>query len=235
MIFGSFTEEALARYEALVQQEYKEKQVKKATQGSEWADTGGVGPTDKSFLETGESQDPSNYSEWDSWSFTQCIRSNGTRYGIADGKKCRKGTETKVEPKVPTAKEKQRSAIQKRGAKAVTKSKAEKVLGELQKEGATAKKATERRAEKGKVSDREEQVRQLRAKAFVTMDRLRQRAKRLTAGPRKEQVEARIERLQKAVQRLDKEQGRLRDAKPKQKSEGFGRIPAIYETGRGLA
>ena len=147
---------------------------------------------------------------------------------IARGKKCRKGTETKAEPKAKAPK-------QKRGGTSVSRDKAEKALKGLQKEDATAKKATERRSKQGKGDAREEQVRQLRAKAFLTMDRLRQRAKKMVAGPRKEQVLARVDRLQAAMKRLDKEQQRLRDAAPKRQSEGFGRIPAAYESGRGLA
>lgn len=230
-MFGTFTEAALARYEELVHQDYREKKAAKV-QGTEAHDNGGIGENDSSFIDNDESQDADDYSEWD---YTQCLRSDGSIYGIAGGKKCRKGTETKVEPKAPTAKQKKRDAIRKRGETAVKKDRAEQILKGLQKEGATAKQATERRAEKGKGNDREEQVRQLRAKAFVTMDRLRQKAKRMLAGPRKEQVEARIARLQKAMAQLDKEQQRLRDAKPKQKGEGFGRIPSAYEAGRGLA
>lgn len=237
-MFGTFTEAALQAYAEQVKRKQKEQQVKEAVQGTEGHDNLGVGPTDKSFLESGQSQDPDDYSE--TWDYTTCIRSDGTLYGIGGGK-CRKGTEIsadavarlKQERKSP--KQKQREAIQKRGTKAVTRAKAEKVLGDLQKAGATEKKATERRAKTGKGSDREEQVRQVRAKAFLTMDRLRQKAKKMVPGQKKQQVEARIARLQAVLGRLDKTQKALRDAKPKQKGEGFGRIPEVYETGRGLA
>jgi len=107
----------------------------------------------------------------------------------------------KQERKSP--KQKQREGIQKRGEKAVTKARAEKVLGDLQKAGATEKKATERRSKTGKGDDREEQVRQVRAKAFLTMDRLRQKAKKMVPGQKKQQVEARIDRLQAILGRLD--------------------------------
>lgn len=246
-MFGTFTEEALARYEALVQQEYREKQVKKASQGTEYADNLGVGPTDKSFLETGGSQKKRDYMDGsdsadhsEHYDFTTCVRADRTLYGIGGGK-CRKGSEVsasavnRLKQERKTPRQKQREAIQKRGTKAVTKTKAERVLADLAKEGAAGKKATERRAGKGKGSDREEQVRQVRAKAFVTMDRLRQKAKRMVAGPKKQQVEARIARLQAVMERLDKTQKALREAKPKNQGEGFGRIPAAYESGRGLS
>jgi hypothetical protein len=174
-MFGTFTEEALARYEALVQQDYKEKKVR-GGQGTEWADNDGVGATDKSFLETGESQKKEDYVDStdhsEHYDFTTCVRADGTLYGIGGGK-CRKGSEVsagavaRLKQERKTPKQKQREAIQKRGTKAVTKAKAEKVLGDLQKEGATEKKATERRVKTGKGNDREEQVRQVRAKAFV--------------------------------------------------------------------
>jgi len=234
-MFGTFTEEALKRYEALVHQDYKEKRVR-GGQGTEYADNLGVGETDKSFIDADESQNIDDYSEH--YDFTTCIRSDGTLYGIGGGK-CRKGTEVsasavaRLKQERKTPKQKQREAIQKRGVKAVTKAKAEKVLADLAKEGAADKKATERRAKTGKGSDREEQVRQLRAKAYLTMDRLRQRAKRMLAGPQKEKVEARIARLQSVLGRLDKTHKALRDAKPKLK-DGFGNLPDWAATGKQL-
>jgi coproporphyrinogen III oxidase-like Fe-S oxidoreductase len=236
-MFGTFTESALLAYAERATQAFKEKKVAGNLQGTEKHDNFGIGDHDHSFIDNDESQDADDYSEH--YDFTTCLRPNGTLYGIGGGK-CRKGTEVsadavarlKQERKFP--KQKQREAIRKRGETAVKRDKAEGILKGLQQEGPRDRKATERRAEKGKGGDREEQVRQLRAKAFLTMDRLRQKAKKMVAGPRKEQVEARIARLLAVMGRLDKTQKALRDTKPKQKSEGFGRIPAIYETGRGL-
>ena len=84
-MFGSFSESALLAYA---------EKVKKvaAKQGAEWADTAGIGKADSTFIDTDESQDTDDYAEW--YDFTTCIRSNGTLYGIAPGKKCRKGSET---------------------------------------------------------------------------------------------------------------------------------------------
>lgn len=237
-MFGSFTEDALLSYAEKAERAFKEKAVKRGHQGSEWSDTAGVGPVDSSYIDTDESQDADDYSEH--YDFTTCLRPNGTLYGIGGGK-CRKGTEIsadavarlKQERKSP--KQKQREAIRKRGETAVKKDKAERILRDLQKEGARDKKATERRAEKGKGGDREEQVRRLRAKAYLTMDRLRQKAKRMREGPQKEKVQARIGRLQTVLKRLDKAQSQLRESAPKRPSERFGKIPAHYETGRGLA
>ena len=64
-MFGSFTESAL--------QAYAEK-VKKvvAKQGTEWADSGGVGVEDSIYIDTDESQDADDYCEW--YNFTTCIR-----------------------------------------------------------------------------------------------------------------------------------------------------------------
>jgi hypothetical protein len=67
------------------------------------------------------------------------------------------------------------------------------------------------------------------------MDRLRQRAKKMKDGPQKERVLAKVERLKDLRGRLDKEQRRLREAGPKAKGEGFGRIPQWAQEGRSLA
>jgi hypothetical protein len=93
-MFGSFTEDALHRYEELVR--YREKKVK-GGQGSEYADNLGVGETDHSFIDTDGSQDADDYAEGgDTWDYTTCLRPDGTLYGIGGGK-CRKGTEVSAE------------------------------------------------------------------------------------------------------------------------------------------
>lgn len=90
LMFGSFTEEALANYNDLVSHREKQKRVKSA-QGTEMMDNFGVSDTDHDFLDADESMDADDYTEF--FDYTTCIRSNGSRYGIAPGKKCRKGTE----------------------------------------------------------------------------------------------------------------------------------------------
>ena len=109
-MFGSFTEESLLAYTEQVAEKYKEQPVK-GGMGTEWADNDGIGPTDKTFIEEGESQDPDDYkgkvgkvrkalkqkgvvdhSEWDSYDFTVCVRDNGTVYGTKG--RCRLGKET---------------------------------------------------------------------------------------------------------------------------------------------
>lgn len=90
-MLGTFSEQALSDYAEKV----RAKQVKANVQGTEQFDTYGVGPNDKSFLETDESQERENYtdhSEWGEYDFTVCVRDNGTVYGTRG--KCRLGKET---------------------------------------------------------------------------------------------------------------------------------------------
>ena len=90
-MLGTFSEQALSDYAEKV----RAKQVKANVQGTEQFDTYGVGPNDKSFLETDESQERANYtdhSEWGEYDFTVCVRDNGTVYGTRG--KCRLGKET---------------------------------------------------------------------------------------------------------------------------------------------
>jgi hypothetical protein len=230
-MLGTFSEKALLRYAEKAEAAFKERKVA-SRQGTEQHDNYGISEQDHSFIDSDESQDADDYSE--AWDFTTCIRPNGTLYGIADGKKCRKGVETKAQPKVPSAKETKREGIRKRGEKAVTKAKAEKVLEDLAKQGAGAKNATERR-EKAEGGNREEQVRRLSAKAFLAKAKLRERAKKMKDGPQKDEVLAKIDRLTNLRGRLLKEQARLRDQAPKVKGEGWGRIPQWAQEGRSLA
>jgi hypothetical protein len=224
-MFGHFSESSLESYAELV----KEK-VKKVA-GTEWADNDGIGDNDSSFIDTDESYAKEDYAE--SYDYAQCLRKDGTRYGIADGKKCRKGSETKAQPKVPSTKDKKREGIRKRGERAVTKAQAERVLEDLAKEGKVAKSATERRKKEGK-GNREEQVRRLAGKVFVEMDKLRQRAKKMKEGPHKQRVLERIEGLKDLGGRLSKEHQRLREQAPKEKGEGFGKLPDWADAGKQL-
>ena len=199
---GSFSPEALERYEELVRQ----------------------------------GADSSNYNEH--YDFTTCIKPNGQLYGISRGK-CRKGTEiskdavAKLKEERKSPKQKQRDTVRKKGEAAVRADRAEAILKDLQKEGAAAKKPTGNRAKRERGGDREEEIRQVRAKVYLTMDRLRQRAKRMVKGPQKEKVEARIARLQTLMGRLDTAQQKARDAKPKMK-DGMGTLPGWAATGKQL-
>jgi len=112
---GIFTEKALGRYEMLVQEQYKERKVR-ATQGTEGHDNHGIGKEDHTFIDTDESQDAEDYTEC--YDFTTCLRPNGSRYGIAPGKKCRKGTETKA----LTKEEKTKEGLKRRIQKAISES-----------------------------------------------------------------------------------------------------------------
>ena len=68
-MFGSFSEQALAAYAEKV----KMKKVA-AAQGNEWADNAGLGTHDHSFLDTDESQDARDYTEFAGYDFGACVR-----------------------------------------------------------------------------------------------------------------------------------------------------------------
>jgi hypothetical protein len=68
-MFGTFDEKALAAYAEQV----KQKRVK-AGQGTEYADNLGVGEHDHSFLDTDESQDLKDYTEFAGYDFGACVR-----------------------------------------------------------------------------------------------------------------------------------------------------------------
>ena len=68
-MFGTFDEKALAAYAEQV----KQKRVK-ATQGTEHADNEGLGEHDHSFLDTGESQNLKDYTEFAGYDFGACVR-----------------------------------------------------------------------------------------------------------------------------------------------------------------
>jgi len=114
-MIGTFTEKSLLTYAEKASQAYKERRVA-GRQGTEAHDNLGVGETDHSFIDTEESTDADDYAEW--YDFTTCLRSNGTRYGIAPGKRCRKGTETKAVVK----EDKQREAIKRKVQKKIAES-----------------------------------------------------------------------------------------------------------------
>jgi hypothetical protein len=68
-MFGTFDEKALAAYAEQV----KEKKVK-GGQGTEYADNLGVGDNDHSFLDSEESQDTQDYTEFAGYDFGACLR-----------------------------------------------------------------------------------------------------------------------------------------------------------------
>ena len=225
MVFGSFTEEALCAYAEQVRKRAKAEKVEK-TAGTEWADNHGVGEHDSSFIDTDESQERSDYSEC--YDFTLCVRSDGSKYGIADGKKCRKGTETKVQPKVRSAKEKRGEAIRKRGERSLKRATAEKVLEEVRKEGAKERDAKRQREvtgtkERGEAT-RTQRIQSLVGKAQKAIDRLQAAIARTKEGQYKARVQAKIARLRDIQKKLQTEKERLQRANPP-KGEGFGNIP----------
>jgi hypothetical protein len=64
-MFGSFSENALLAYAEKVKKVV-------ASQGTEWADAGGVGEEDHTYIDTDESQDADDYAEL--YDYTTCIR-----------------------------------------------------------------------------------------------------------------------------------------------------------------
>ena len=68
-MFGRFSEQALAAYTERV----KAKRVA-AVQGTEWADNGGLGEHDHSFIDNDESQEAKDYAEAADYDFGACVR-----------------------------------------------------------------------------------------------------------------------------------------------------------------
>jgi hypothetical protein len=252
-MFGSFTEDALHRYEELVR--FREKKVK-GGQGSEYADNLGVGDHDHSFLDTDGSQDADDYAEGgDTWDYTTCLRPDGTLYGIGGGK-CRKGTEVSADTarrrreEAKTPKQKQREARRKKGERAVTKARAEKALSDLQREGRKEKAEREQKAEARRRSkapytnrDRIGQIQALVGKATQSLDRLQARRKRVTKeGEFSKRLDARIARLKGAVGKLqeakyrlqEKEQAERRGAEARKPKSTLPDVPSWATTGKQL-
>ena len=229
-VLGTFSDRALAAYSELAQNKYREKKVV-PHQGTEQHDNHGVGETDHSFIDTDQSMDRSDYSEWD---FARCIRSDGSMYGIADGKKCRKGTETKELTKSQTAKEKRSEGIRKRGERSLKRATAERVLDDLKEEGRQEREAKKQREaaadargvrrQGGYNSSRTQRIQSLIGLAQRRIDRLQAAIARTKEGPYKAKIQKKIARLSSIQRKLQKEKGRLEQAAPR-RSEGFGNMP----------
>lgn len=240
-MFGSFSESALLAYAEKAAAAYREKRVR-GGQGTEAHDNYGVGETDHSFIDSDESQDLDDYSE--NYDFSTCIRADGTLYGT--GGKCRKGTEVsadavaRLKQERKTPEQKRRETQRKKGERHLTRERAKEVLADVQKEGKKEKernqKAFERRAKgDGFARSRTEQIQVLVGKATETLNRLLERRKRVKKeGDYSKGLDARITRLRGTVGKLQAAKQRLQEQNMPQ-GEGFGRIPAAYETGRGLA
>jgi hypothetical protein len=80
MMIGTFNEMSLHAYAKQAEQAYKERRAA-GTQGTESHDNYGVGDNDHSFIDNDESTDADDHAK--RHDFTTCLRSNGTRYGIA--------------------------------------------------------------------------------------------------------------------------------------------------------
>jgi len=176
-VFGTFTEASLTAYAEQV----KAKRVKKVA-GTEYADNLGVGEHDHSYLDTDESQDKQDYSEFATYDFTTCVRKDGTRYGTAG--KCRLGTQTDTEAK----------------------------------------------------EERESRLRETYGKAYLALDKLKQRRKKLKDGKKAAELDARVAKLQKVLRTVGKEHSKLREENARnRKGENFGKLPQWATEGRSLA
>ena len=176
-MFGTFTEASLTAYAEQV----KAKRVKKVA-GTEYADNLGVGEHDHSYLDTDESQDKQDYSEFTTYDFTTCVRKDGTRYGTAG--KCRLGTQTDTEAK----------------------------------------------------DERESRLRETYGKAYLALDKLKQRRKRTKAGKKAEELDSRIEKLGRVLKTIGAAQSKVREENAKgRKGENFGKLPQWATEGRSLA
>ena len=174
-MLGTFNEEALSAYAEQV----KAKRVKKVA-GTEYADNLGVGENDHSFLDTGESQDKRDYSEFATYDFTTCVRKDGTRYGTAG--KCRLGTQTDTAAK----------------------------------------------------EERESRLRETYGKAYLALDKLKQRRKKLKDGKKAAELDARVAKLQKVLRTVGAAQSRVREENAKgEQRENFGKLPQWATEGRG--
>jgi hypothetical protein len=174
-MFGTFSEESLLTYSQLVKE--KTKRVKKVA-GTEMFDNWGVGEHDHSFIDNDESQDKNDYAE--TWDYTVCLRSDGSRYGTAG--KCRKGTQT----------------------------------------------------EKAGKEEREGRLRETYGKAYLALDNLKQRRKKLKDGKKAAELDARVAKLQKVLKSVGAAQSKVRveNAKGEQR-ENFGKLPQWATEGRG--
>jgi hypothetical protein len=238
-MFGSFTEDALHRYEELVR--YREKKVK-GGQGSEYADNLGIGENDNSSLDTGGSQDADDYAEGgDTWDYTTCLRPNGTLYGIGKGK-CRKGTEVsadaarKRKQEAKTPKQKRRETQRKKGERHLTRERAKEVLSDLQKEGQKEKTEAQRRRKTPQSNQgRIERLQALVGKATQSLDRLTERRRRVAKeGAYSKRLDARIARLNGAIGKLQEAKYRLQEQEQAQRPKSTPDWGPSVTTGKQL-
>lgn len=221
---GTFSERALAAYDELVRRDYKEKKVK-GGQGTEYADNLGVGENDSSFIDEDQEGNGNEYSE--SWDFTTCIRSNGTRYGIAPGKKCRKGSETKG----VTKEDKQREGIKRKVQKAIDSNPRMSYLKKaldgrknaLQSREGFVKENKYPAANPGMKQEIERIQKEIKALQDDIVRERRQIAKRVVEGERKETKAQRLGRLSATKARAEKVLTDLRKEKKDSDTERSAR------------
>jgi hypothetical protein len=84
--------------------------------------------------------------------------------------------------------------------------------------------------------ERESRLRETYGKAYLTLERLKQRRKKFKSGKKAAELDSRIEKLGKVLLSVDKEHMKLREENAKsRKTENFGKLPNWATEGRSLA
>lgn len=82
--------------------------------------------------------------------------------------------------------------------------------------------------------EREGRLRETYGKAFLALDKLKQRRKRTKAGKKTEEIDARIQKLGKVLKTVGAEHSKVRTENAKgRKGENFGKLPQWASEGRG--
>jgi hypothetical protein len=84
--------------------------------------------------------------------------------------------------------------------------------------------------------ERESRLRETYGKAYLALDKLKQRRKRTKAGKKAEELDSRIEKLGRVLKTVGAAQSKVREENAKgKKRENFGKLPQWATEGRSLA
>jgi hypothetical protein len=82
--------------------------------------------------------------------------------------------------------------------------------------------------------EREGRLRETYGKAYLALDKLKQRRKKMKAGKKTEEIDARIEKLGRMLKTVGKEHSKVREENAKgREGENFGPLPNWATTGKG--